>query len=166
MMTFISGPPASGKSAFAESLVIKSSYKKRYYIATMEVVDDESEKRRDKHREVRFGKGFVTLEIPHHIDRSLDHMDDPKQSVVLLECVANLVGNVMHSDEIVDDIPAYVAQLVKDLEGHVGELIVVSEDYSHDPKASSYDHETAEYIRLLHDTNEKLKECSDSVYER
>lgn len=165
-MTFISGPPASGKSAFAETIVIKSPYKKRVYIATMVVVDKASEERAEKHRELRFGKGFTTYEIPIHIDESLNMMDDPKQSVVLLECAANLVGNVMHSDENIEDVPTYVMELVKKLEGSVGELIVVSEDYSHDPNVGSYDHETLEYIRLLHETNEKLKEYSDSVYER
>ncbi len=166
MMTFISGPPASGKSAFAESLVIKSTYKKRVYIATMVVVDKASEIRAKKHRELRFGKGFTTFEIPIRIDESVKLMDDPKQSVVLLECTANLVGNVMHSDEDTEDVPTYVADLVKKLEESVGELIVVSEDYSHDPNAGSYDHETTEYIRLLHETNEKLKKQSDSIFER
>lgn len=165
MMTFISGPPASGKSAFAETLVVKSIYKKRIYIATMVVVDKASEERAEKHRQLRFGKGFTTFEIPIHIDESLNMMDDPKQSVVLLECAANLVGNVMHSDET-EDVPSYVADLVKKLEGSVGELIVVTEDYSHDPNMGSYDHETKEYIRLLHETNEILKEYSDSIYER
>ena len=174
MITFIVGGHDSGKSAFAEELACKDACKGKYYIATMTVADEDSARRRDKHVMMRDGKGFETLEIPYHIEVAPELMREPKDCVVLLECVANLVGNAMHDDEwkmrlhspseeTKDDIVFCVVRLVRKLADAVGHLIVVSLRCDEE---DTKDEETALYISLLEAVNARLSRIANNVYER
>ena len=62
MMTVITGGSGSGKSAYAEDYIgqiaAKSDHCNKYYIATMKVYDAEGQKKIDRHRQLRQGKGF------------------------------------------------------------------------------------------------------------
>ena len=62
MMILVTGGSGSGKSAFAEDCVLALGEKKRIYIATMFPFDEESKKRVARHRNMRSGKGFETVE--------------------------------------------------------------------------------------------------------
>lgn len=64
MLILVSGGAASGKSEYAESLIVRAGHEKRTYIATMEIFDAEGERRAARHRAMRAGKGFTTLECP------------------------------------------------------------------------------------------------------
>ena len=88
MVVFVSGGSGSGKSAFAEELVMNSGYEKRSYIATMNVWDKEGEKRVQRHREMRRHKGFDTVERPHDLLGL-----EPPRGAVLLEDLTNLFMN-------------------------------------------------------------------------
>ena len=57
MLTLVIGGAASGKSAYAESLVLKTGLP-RYYLATMQVWDAECAARVEKHRKMRAEKQF------------------------------------------------------------------------------------------------------------
>ena len=54
MITLITGGSGSGKSAYAEKYICRVSnengYKEKYYIATMQVFDDEGQRKIDRHR--------------------------------------------------------------------------------------------------------------------
>ena len=52
MLTLVIGGAASGKSEYAESLVLKTALP-RYYLATMQVWDAECAARVEKHRKMR-----------------------------------------------------------------------------------------------------------------
>ena len=52
MLTLVLGGAASGKSEYAESLVLKTALP-RYYLATMQVWDAECAARVEKHRQMR-----------------------------------------------------------------------------------------------------------------
>ena len=92
MFTLVIGGAASGKSAFAENLVLRLPGA-RLYIATMQPFDAESLRRIEKHRAQRAGKGFVTLE--RAVD--LSGAEIPAGSNVLLEDLSNLLANEMYS---------------------------------------------------------------------
>ena len=62
MMILVTGGSGSGKSAFAEDCVIACGEMPRICIATMYPFDEESRKRVKRHRDMRFGKGFETVE--------------------------------------------------------------------------------------------------------
>ena len=171
MITLVRGKRNSGKSRFAESLVKRSSLPQRYYIATMKVMDKDSEVRREEHRMQREGLGFETFEIPCIVEAAPDLMRSPEKSVVLLECMANLVGNIMHEDEWKgrideadsesgDEFVRLIIKRVKDLADRVGHLIVVTSDYEKD----GADAETSLYIDLLDAVNSRLSRIADTVY--
>ena len=89
MLILVTGGASSGKSEFAEKLVMDSGIKPRIYIATMEAYDDESRLRVEKHRKARAGREFETIERPC----GLAGLKVPEGSAVLLECLSNLTAN-------------------------------------------------------------------------
>ncbi len=100
MMYLIIGGSGSGKSAYAEELLFSlPDAGKKYYIATMQVCDEESRRRVQKHRKQREGKRFYTIEQPVHVSGALTQMDAGKKSA-MLECVSNLVANEMFAKDI------------------------------------------------------------------
>ena len=62
MLHVVTGGSGSGKSEYAEKLIAESALHRRIYVATMMVWDDEGRKRVRRHREMRSGKGFITIE--------------------------------------------------------------------------------------------------------
>ena len=60
-MIYIYGAIASGKSAYAEDYVCRLG-KERVYLALMQVYGEEGRKRVKKHRKMREGKEFRTVE--------------------------------------------------------------------------------------------------------
>ena len=71
MLTLVLGGAASGKSEYAESLVLRTTGP-RWYLATMQIWDAECAARVEKHRKMRAAKQFVTVECPLHL--SLIHI--------------------------------------------------------------------------------------------
>ncbi len=77
MYCLVTGGAGSGKSEYAESLALSFCDKagSMFYIATMYPYDDEETKRRiHRHRSLREGKGFVTIERPFEISKVLDEI--------------------------------------------------------------------------------------------
>ena len=92
MIHLIIGTPDSGKSELAERLITEISQGRPiYYIATMIPYGDEGKKRVAKHRSMREGKGFITVEVPFDAGSIVL----PEDCSVLLECVSNLAANEM-----------------------------------------------------------------------
>ncbi len=92
MLTLVLGGAASGKSEYAESLVLKTALP-RYYLATMQVWDAECAARVEKHRKMRARKQFTTVECPLH----LKQVQLPARGTALLEDLGNLVANELYS---------------------------------------------------------------------
>jgi len=105
MITLITGGSGSGKSAYAEKYIYHASsekgYKEKYYIATMQVFDDEGQRKIDRHRRLRAGKGFITIEQPRNIQNAVSKLQSENclktGRSALLECMSNLVANEMFS---------------------------------------------------------------------
>ena len=91
MLTLVIGGAASGKSEYAESLVLRSTLP-RYYLATMQVWDAECAARVEKHRRMRAAKQFETVECPLHLDAV--HL--PACGTALLEDLGNLTANELY----------------------------------------------------------------------
>ena len=164
MITLIYGGSGSGKSAFAEDIVCSTDFKNRYYLATMASADEESNKRIDRHRKLREGKDFVTLEYPTDINMAAE--DIQKDSIVLLECMSNLVANEMFgngkcvpslvcADKIIADIKA--------LEEQASHIVIVTNNIFED--GNTYDEWTKEYMRALGKINVELAHVAEDVYE-
>ena len=103
MITLITGGSGSGKSAYAEKYICyvsnEKGYKEKYYIATMQVFDDEGQRKIDRHRRLRAGKGFITIEQPRDIQNAVSKLQSESSlktgRSALLECMSNLVAKEM-----------------------------------------------------------------------
>lgn len=166
MMTLIIGGSGSGKSAFAEDYLLSvSENRKKYYIATMQVYDDESRKKVERHQRLREGKGFVTIEQPSDIGRAAEKIEG-REVTALLECVSNLTANEMFGGQTPKKKEAVTEKIVegiKRLERRVPRLVIVSNNVFEDGKV--YDTATTEYIRAMGSINEKLADMADTVIE-
>ena len=164
MTILVLGTPGSGKSALAENKTCELSVGSLYYLATMQVVDEASEKRVEKHLKARSGKGFITLERDLDICRALDDIENPEEATVLLECITNLAGNEMHRKGAgsIEEVCLKVTEDVTTLSKGVKNLIIVSNKLDDN---DSFDEETRDYIRLVNAVNQRLREISEDVYE-
>lgn len=161
MIHLITGGSASGKSAYAEQKAMEAGTV-RYYVATMEPFGEEGKQRIRKHRAMRAGKGFQTIECRHHLKQVC--LEKSGDSVVLLECVTNLVANEQFSvggsdEEIIDR----VLDGVKHLARQANHLILVTGEVFSD--GIEYEEETKRYLHLLGQTNQELAQMADMVTE-
>lgn len=160
MLTIVTGGSGSGKSAFAEDKVLAFGEAQRVYIATMHPFDEESHKRIERHRKMRAGKGFETIECY----TGLKDVQLPSGRVVLLECMSNLVANEMFEEQgaheqTVKDIMSGIDELVRQA-AHV--VIVTNEIFS---DAVVFDKEMASYLEYLGKINQAVALRADEVVE-
>ena len=90
-LTFILGGASSGKSAYAEGLVV-STGRPRVYIATAQAFDAEMRQKIAAHVDQR-GDGWTTIEAPFDPAAALIVQDSAH--VVLLDCVTLWLTNVL-----------------------------------------------------------------------
>ena len=183
MITLVTGGSGSGKSAYAESL-LSSCEGIRYYIATMQIYDAEGEKKVERHRKLRAGKGFLTMESPINVgkiqfacageaeqaqyrqeaERKVQGSSEKKSA--LLECMSNLTANEMFTkdgmkseEEVVEKIVSEMQTLSQKLDN----LVIVTNNVFED--GVIYDAGTMEYLKALGRINAALARLADRVAE-
>lgn len=186
MIALVIGGSGSGKSAYAEQMAVKAAGNgSLYYVATMQVYDEEGKKKVERHQKMRAGKGFLTIEQPRRLKEAAKKVAAEKVSagkvaaervpagkIVLLECMSNLVANEMFSEEnlsvVMDE--AKIKQLsheiisgVTALQDSCDILIIVTNQIFED--GIRYDASTMDYIRLLGDVNRQIAERAEQVVE-
>ena len=132
----------------------------RYYLAAMQPYGEEGEARIRRHRAMRDGKGFETVE------RYTDYasLKLPARGTALLECVANLTANEMFgSDGSVTDPVERVLNGISAVSDQCGTLIVITNDVGSD--GVRYEASTEAYIQALGQINAALAEQADTVIE-
>ena len=160
MLILVTGGSGSGKSAFAESVVMGLKTRPNLYIATMYPFDEECHRRIARHRLMRRDKGFETLEC-------YTGLKDAKilsSGTTLLECMSNLTANEMYQENGSGD--ACVQEILKGIHhvlSHTEHLVIVTNQIFED--GIIYEPETMEYIRNLGQINQQLAEMADSVIE-
>jgi len=164
MFLLITGGSASGKSAYAEQRVTELDDPLRYYVATMQSSDQESRERIRRHRRMRSGKGFVTVERPLDLPGlKLEHSGE-RSSCALLECLSNLAANEMFDpqgshEQAQERIEAGIDSLMKQCDN----LVVVTNEVFSD--GVEYDPYTRRYLQLLGNLNCRLAARADEVIE-
>lgn len=183
MITLVTGGSGSGKSAYAESL-LSSCEGIRYYIATMQIYDAEGEKKVERHRKLRAGKRFLTIESPMNVgkiefacageaeqaqyrqeaERKVQGSSEKKSA--LLECMSNLTANEMFTkdgmkseEEVVEKIVSEMQTLSQKLDN----LVIVTNNVFED--GVIYDAGTMEYLKALGRINAALARLADRVAE-
>ena len=186
MMTLVTGGSGSGKSAFAEDCVVSFGKTDRIYIATMYPFDEESRKRVQRHRKMRQGKGFETVECY----TGLDEIRLPENCTVLLECMSNLVANEMfppvdasgiqaaeaekealdapenmkdYETAQISHVSKKVLKEVSILSENVAELVIVTNNVFED--GVCYDESTMNYIKAMGIVNRGLAAMAERVVE-
>lgn len=167
MIHLVYGGSGSGKSAYAENLVMTLNTEKKYYLATMKVFGKEGLRKVQRHRELRAGKGFETIE-----KETLDDMEDIKKTVaekdsaILLECLSNLTANEMFREDRMipcGEVSKKICSALKFLGETVENLVIVSNNIFDD--GIEYEKSTIEYMKALGEINVFAAEMADKVTE-
>ena len=160
MTTLVIGGAASGKSRYAESLVLASSAPLRIYVATMQPFDGECRLRIERHRRMRAHKQFITEE--RYTD--LAGLRVPPGSAVLLECLSNLTANELYSPGGAGNgALEAVACGVQSLARQCRDLVVVTNEVFCGGK--DYQGDTLRYLRVLALANRSIAGWADNVCE-
>ena len=161
MTVLVTGGAASGKSALAEKLAVSVNQGILGYFATMQVNDAESTARVEKHRKMRSGKGFETVECPFSVP---NEPAPGRFDTVLLECMSNLVANVMFGlDKGPDETIAFILRDMERLCHTVRQVVIVTNEVFSDDGV--YDSFTRDYISVLGAVNRVIAKTADAVLE-
>ena len=157
MLTLVVGGAASGKSAYAERLVLQTAFP-RYYLATMQVWDAECAARVEKHRRMRAEKQFKTLECPLH----LGTVRLPARGTALLEDLGNLTANELYDPAGAGEAAASaILDGLSQLAAQCEHLIVVSNEVF--SGGANYAGDTDRYLKALAQVNNALAARADAV---
>jgi adenosylcobinamide kinase/adenosylcobinamide-phosphate guanylyltransferase len=153
MIALVTGGSGCGKSTWAEKYIQKLGGRK-FYIATMQVVDEECRARVARHQTQREGLGFETIELATDIGNA----SVEPGSTALVECLPTLMANEMFGGDPERVLPGLTRLM--DICGH---LVVVTNDVFSD--GLTYDPETTAYMRKLASVNRAVAERADLVVE-
>ena len=157
MLTLVLGGAASGKSEYAESLVLRTTGP-RYYLATMQVWDAECAARVEKHRKMRAAKQFETVECPLH----LDNVRLPARGTALLEDLGNLAANELYDPAGAGENAAKaILHGLESLAAQCENLIVVSNEVF--SGGADYAGDTGRYLLALAQVNNAFAARADAV---
>jgi len=120
---FVLGGARSGKSGFAERLVMESGLE-RHYVATGRAYDDEMRSRIQAHRLQR-GEGWQTHEEPLLLVETLRKLDAPGR-VILIDCLTLWVTNLMMEAE--ETIATQSSLFAAHVEKAKARLVIVSNE--------------------------------------
>ena len=157
MLTLVLGGSASGKSEYAESLVLQTTGP-RFYLATMQVWDAECAARVEKHRRMRAEKRFETVECPLH----LDAVRLPARGTALLEDLGNLTANELYDPAGAgEDAAAAILRGLDSLSAQCENLLVVSNEVF--SGGADYAGDTERYLLALARVNNAFAARADRV---
>ena len=183
MITLVTGGSGSGKSEYAEGLILDSPCSRRFYVATMIAYGKEGRDKVNRHRMLRSGKGFITIEKPRNVGAVMVGEYETGLSpssrtgrALLLECVSNLAANEMFKEKgtgkteageqqggPIQRLSHKIAEDIISLAGQVQDMVIVTNEVDRD--GICYEPETMEYIRLMGCLNQKLASAADRVVE-
>lgn len=161
MIILITGGSKCGKSSVAEEFLNNFSGSK-YYIATMEPYGSEAFRAIERHREMRKGKGFQTIECARNID-TLRIPGNADECCALLECLTTLCANEMFSPSGVNDPTDKILSGLESISRQLRTLVIVTNEVSSD--GIEYPPETMNYIRIMSRLNSEVSKLADTVIE-
>ena len=132
----------------------------------MEVYDRESEKRVERHRAMRAGKGFDTVECPRDLPKCFETVEQYERPVILLECLSNLVANEMFREDRMITEEEAVPKIIREvnlLRARAEHLVIVTNNIFED--GILYEEWTQRYVNALGRINTGLAREADEVWE-
>lgn len=159
MITLITGGSGCGKSTYAESRMLSYS-QPRVYVATMIPCGEDAERRIARHRQLRAGKGFETLE--KGVD--VGGLPLPEGASVLLECLGNLVANEMFEpDGAGENAEERCLDGIRSLARRAANLVIVTNEVGSDGR--EYGEGTERYMQIMGRLGCRIAEMADEVCE-
>ena len=166
MLELVTGGSGSGKSAYAESRICeynRQDPKPLFYIATMYPYGEETEKKIERHRILRKGKGFETLEWYMGFEQHLKNKPLVGANV-LLECMSNLVANEMYMESGAGlHAEQTIMKGIRELNQQCENLVIVTNEVFFESVPDST--EMKEYKRILGRINCEIAAMADQVTE-
>lgn len=161
MLILVTGGSASGKSAHAERLLCEHAAGSRLYLATMQPFGAAAQKRIARHRALRQGKGFQTVEWP----LDLAGLELPRRyDGILLEDLGNLLANELFAPAGAKDAAfGSILAGIERLQDCCETLVIVTNEIFSD--GLPYPVETVRYIELLGRLNAAFCARVDAAYE-
>jgi len=161
MIILVTGGSASGKSEYAEErLIALAGENPKYYIATMKI-EKAAAARIERHRHLRAGKGFITIEEDSCLLNVLTSLpDDRGEASCIIEDIPNLLANLMFSDAGTADENAIISD-IRQLGSICQNLVIVTGDIFCD--GVDYDEVTSSYIAALGRLNILAAKMADEV---
>jgi adenosylcobinamide kinase/adenosylcobinamide-phosphate guanylyltransferase len=120
-LSLVLGGASSGKSAYAENLILDTGLAP-VYIATAQVFDDEMAAKISRHQDMR-GTNWHTIEAPLAVADALINVTH--KQAVLLDCATLWLTNVILGEH---DLDQRTAELITALTSCDGPVVVVSNE--------------------------------------
>ncbi len=163
MLVLVCGGASSGKSEYAEKLMMKlAGSQGMTYLATMEDRTEAAKKRIESHVKRREGRGFELTEC----ERNISCVSGSCRKNVLLECLPTLVSNEMfisEGEEFVfnSDVSDKIFGDILSINDVCDNLVIVNNDVFSD--GNVYDEMTERYRQQLGDLSCRIAERADAV---
>lgn len=171
MLIFISGGVRSGKSDLGEKytqLLSKKALGRRIYLATAKVFDEEMARRVRRHKKIREGKGYITIEQSENISKIKNRLQ--KSDTVLLDCLGTLTANEMFGEDgaeyggaAKEELSQRIFSEIMAVNAACGNLIVISNEVF--SSGDDYEEPTKAYIEVLGSLHIKIAAAADTVVE-
>ena len=139
-LIFVTGGAKSGKSKFAEEMLLKlnNGKQKNIYLATSLIFDEEMKEKIRLHKKRRKNDWF-TVETYKNFENELNNFfenNDKTKNNMLVDCLTNMITNIIFEERDIDwdnfDKNLYVQiveKLNKNVENLVNELLKVSQNF-------------------------------------
>ncbi|MDI2587790.1 bifunctional adenosylcobinamide kinase/adenosylcobinamide-phosphate guanylyltransferase [Psychrobacillus sp. NEAU-3TGS] len=161
-LVFITGGVRSGKSSFAEKLVMNEQAKRNVYIASGIAVDEEMKARITRHQDDRlnYPVEWVTIEQPRHLERILPQIEEG--DAILWDCVTTWLANELYEGQM-EEVEKRLFTTMEKLLEIVQVLVIVSNEVLDEP-VSKYEY-TALYQEWIGRLHQKLVAKADHAFE-
>ena len=139
-LIFVTGGAKSGKSKFAEEMLLKlnNGKQKNIYLATSLIFDEEMKEKIRLHKKRRKNDWF-TVETYKNFENELNNFfenNDKTKNNMLVDCLTNMITNIIFEEKDVDwdnfDKKSYVKiveKLDKNVENTVNELLNITSQF-------------------------------------
>lgn len=170
MFEFVFGGSGSGKSSYAETKILEiTKNEKKIYLATMQSFGEEGKRRIERHKKMREGKNFITIEKSIDVENILIDFEKSNDNYsLLLECLSNLVANEMFRENKKNDENFVVAKILNGLKKilqckRIINIVIVSSNVFND--GINYDDDCKKYMMALGKLNMEFAKIADTVTE-
>jgi adenosylcobinamide kinase/adenosylcobinamide-phosphate guanylyltransferase len=121
-LTIVIGGASSGKSSFAERLVM-SQNAPHFYLATAQASDAEMQDKIEQHQIDRQNGGWITVEAETDLEAAISEM--PKDASILLDCATMWLNNLMMAG---NDTQKEIAELTTFLSNQSRNITIVTNE--------------------------------------